>query len=339
MEPHHEPAASVIVPTHRGAHRLPVLLRALADQDVEEPWEVVVVLDGVVDESPRVLEQWSDRLDLRVVVHPEPRGLVEALNDGFAAARGRVLIRCDDDLTPGPEMVRRHLAHHATGQDVGVMGPTRDVFPDTAYAIAYGRPATARSLAATYSRPVEQRWIGWAAHNSVTRRVWDRAGRFDPRFVYGQDSELGFRLAQAGVHLVVDPALELEHRGPALDTATRAPRAFVSGASRRLFLSVHGPARSPAAPVAGIRAHIWQAMVRAISTMVRSREGYARAGRLVDGALRVLPPPVGGRLVAVVVESAGRSGLRHGRTDLGVYKGQKKAELDRESDGEQRRPQ
>jgi GT2 family glycosyltransferase len=315
-----------------------VLLRSLADQDVEEPWEVVVVLDGVVDESPQVLEQWSDRLDLRVVVHTEPRGLVEALNDGFAAARGRVLIRCDDDLTPGPEMVRRHLAHHTTGQDVGVMGPTRDVFPDTPYAVAYGRPATARSLTATYARPAEQRWVAWAAHNSVTRPVWDRAGRFDPRFVYGQDSELGFRLAQAGVRLVVDPALELEHRGPALDTATRAPRAFVSGASRRLFEAVHGPAHSSAAPVAGFRAHLWQATVRAISTMVRSREGYARAGRLVDDALRVLPPRVGGRLVAVVVESAGRSGLRHGRTDLEVYKGQKSAELDRESDREQRRP-
>ena len=129
MEPIDEPAASVIVPTHRGAHRLPVLLDALAAQDVDEPWEVVVVLDGVLDDSPRLLEQWQDRLDLRIVVHPEPLGLVDALNDGYAAARGRVLIRCDDDLTPGPDMVRRHIAHHTAAGDVGVMGPTRDVFP------------------------------------------------------------------------------------------------------------------------------------------------------------------------------------------------------------------
>ena len=207
MEPTSAPAASVIVPTHRGAHRLPVLLEALAGQVVEEPWEVVVVLDGVLDDSPRVLEQWRDRLDLHVVVHPEPLGLVDALNDGYAAARGRVLIRCDDDLTPASDMVRRHIAHHAVPGDLGVMGPTRDVFPDTPYASAYGRPATSRSLRAAYVRPPEERWVGWAAHNSVTRAVWARAGRFDPRFVYGQDSELGFRLAQEGVHLVVDPEL------------------------------------------------------------------------------------------------------------------------------------
>ena len=185
-------------------------------------------------------------------------------------------------------------------------------------------------------RPAEQRWIGWAAHNSVTRAVWDRAGRFDPRFVYGQDSELGFRLARAGVRLVVDRALELEHRGPALDTATRAPRAFVSGASRRLFESVHGEVHAAQDRVHGVRAHAWQTAVRSISTVVRSPGGYARAGRLVDVALRFLPAPVGGRLVAVVVESAGRSGRLHGRTDLAVYRGQKSAELSRESDREQR---
>ena len=115
--------------------------------------------------------------------------MVVALNDGYAAARGRVLIRCDDDLTPGPDMIRRHLAHHAAGgQEVGVMGPTEDIFPDSPYAMAYGRPATERSLRAAYARPADQRWVGWAAHNSVTRSAWDRAGGFDPRFVYGQDS-------------------------------------------------------------------------------------------------------------------------------------------------------
>ena len=36
------PAATVIVPTHRGAHRLPRLLAALEAQDLPEPWEMNV---------------------------------------------------------------------------------------------------------------------------------------------------------------------------------------------------------------------------------------------------------------------------------------------------------
>ena len=46
MEHDDTPVASVIVPTHRGAHRLGALLAALEAQDLTEPWEVVVVVDG-----------------------------------------------------------------------------------------------------------------------------------------------------------------------------------------------------------------------------------------------------------------------------------------------------
>ena len=56
--------ASVIVPTHRGAHRLPTLLEALSRQVHPGPWEVIVVLDGVLDDSAEVLESWRRRLHL-----------------------------------------------------------------------------------------------------------------------------------------------------------------------------------------------------------------------------------------------------------------------------------
>ena len=57
------------------------------------------------------------------------------------------------------------------------------------------RPANRRLLDAAYHREAGQRWVSWAANNSVHREAWARVGGFDPRFVYGQDSELGWRLA------------------------------------------------------------------------------------------------------------------------------------------------
>ena len=50
------PAVSVVVPTRGGARRLPVLLEALAGQVLDEPWEVVVVLDGDVDGSRQLID-------------------------------------------------------------------------------------------------------------------------------------------------------------------------------------------------------------------------------------------------------------------------------------------
>lgn len=322
-------AASVVVPSHRGAHRLPDLLEAFAAQDVQEPWELVIALDGVLDESPQIIEAFSERVPLRVMATQKPRGVVATLNDAFNQAHGQVLIRCDDDLTPRPDYVRRHLAHHAGRTDVGVVGPTRDVFPETRYAKVYGIPANERLLAAAYEREPDMRWISWAANNSVHRDSWAKVGGFDPRFVYGQDSELGLRLKEiAGVEIVIDPELEIEHRGPSTSAANRVPRAFVSGASARLFDVVH-PGRKPAlvATAGGPKAQVWSRAVSRVADRVTDKDGYERLGRFVDRVISRLPARAAGKVVAFAVEAAGQAGRRHGNLDLSSYKGTKEAEL------------
>lgn len=324
--------ATVIVPSHRGAHRLPTLLQALAAQDHEGPWEALIVLDGVLDDSRTVLDRFAERVPLRVLAFPEPRGVCSALNDGYAAAAGRVLIRCDDDLRPAPDMVRRHVAWHQGRDDLGVIGTTRDEFPDTIYARVYGRVANERLLRSAYARPVDQRWVSWAAHNSVTRESWDLAGGFDPSFVYGEDSELGYRLHLAGVHMEIDPALEIPHLGPATTAADRIPRAFVAGASRRRFAQTHPEAGRPpvsAAP-ASPAARAWGLGTRTLSAIVRTREGHRRVGAAVERVIPHVPERVARRMVAFAVEAAGASGAAYGPVDLNSLKNQKSRELARE---------
>lgn len=322
--------ASVVVPTHGGGHRLAQLLGALEAQTFSGPWEVVVVVDGVVDDTLDVLSTTRGALTLRTVVLQESLGVAGALNAGYAAAAGRVLIRCDDDLTPGPEMVARHVAWHEPPGMRGVIGPTRDSFPDTPYARTYGRRANERALAAIYERPSSDRWLHWAAHNSLTRETWDLVGGFDEGFPYGEDSELGWRLARAGVALHVDRELEIEHRGPATSASSRVPRAFVAGASRRAFLAVHPEAAYPEAGARDFRARVWQGATTALARAVRTRDGFAWVGRVVDGVLPMLPARVAGRLIAFTVESAGKSGARHGPDDLGALRVQKQSDLSAE---------
>lgn len=321
---------SVVVPSHRGAHRLPVLLDALEVQDYRGSWEVVVVLDGLLDDSNEILESYKPKLPLRVVAHTTPQGVISAMNSGTEEARGRIVIRCDDDLTPAPDFVTRHMSHHAPGTHRGVVGPTRDVFPDTAYARVYGRPANERSLRTAYARSTDKTWISWAANNSAPKEDLLAVGGFDPRFVYGQDSELGYRLHERGLEIVVDPGLEIEHRGPSSTAVTRIPRAFVSGASRRLFNRVHpGVHDKPAAP-RGTKAHVWHAAVAGLSWLLRTPDSWRTAGARIDPLLEHLPESWGHTLVALFVESAGRAGQLHGSDDLSVYKKQKTAELARE---------
>ena len=138
--------ASVIIPSFNGARRLPRLMAALSQQDTLHSWEAIVVLDGSDDDSERVLEAVTG-VPLRVVVLPENQGTASALNAGFASAVGDVLIRCDDDLVPGPDFVRLHIEQHEDQQHVGIIGLCRNILPDTPYAVVYGREADRRVTA------------------------------------------------------------------------------------------------------------------------------------------------------------------------------------------------
>lgn len=309
--------ASVIVPSHCGAGRLPGLLEALAAQDHQGQWEVVVVVDGALDSSAEVLTSWQERLPLQVVALETQQGVVSALNQGYAAAQGRVLIRCDDDLLPGPHMVRRHVELHTGREDLGVVGPTRDAFADTAYARAYGRPTNARALAAAYARPPQERWISWAAHNSLTRATWDAHGGFDPAFAYSEDTELGLRLHEAGVEIVVDRDLELAHTAPATSVKERAARAWVSGAARSALRRAHPRAfAEPSDTPAGV----WGRLVTGVARGLSSREGCARAGAVMDRVIAVAPTPAAGKMIAALVEAAAWAGERRGSQDLAGYR-------------------
>lgn len=322
------PAASVIVPTHRGAHRLPRLLATLEAQDFAGPWELVVVVDGHDVETEALLEDRQERLPLRVVVRQRSCGVAAALNTGYGAAAGRVLVRCDDDLTPAADMVSRHVAHHTGPEPLGVIGPTRDVLSNSRYARVYGRMAGARALHAAYTRPEQLRWLGWAAHNSMTRATWEAVGGFDESFSYREDNDLGLRLVKLGLRLVVDPRLEIEHRGAAADTRTRAARAWVSGASEVLFADRH-PEAAPllVARASTTREKLWSGATTVLSTAIRDRKAAGIAGGITDRLLPVLPVRAGGRAVALVVEASARSGRRLGIPDHQAYRAQKDAEV------------
>ncbi len=310
-----ELSVSVVVPTRGGASRLPILLDALAAQVADDPWEVVVVLDGDIDGSAAVIEAYADRVPLRVVRRTGGDGVAAALAAGYREARGEIVLRCDDDLTPPPGLVAGHLARHRArpsgAAPLGVISMTRDVFPDTPYAGSYGRPANERLLAEAYARPAGERWRHWAACNSVPMAAYAAVGGFDQAMQYREDSELGLRLARSGVEMVIDPALEVEHRGPATDTATRAARAFTSGASTLAF-----DARHPGShPVGSPTRDPWGRAVSAAAARIDSRAAAAALGRRVDATLPRLPEPVRAKAVALAVEAAAAAGQRVGDAD------------------------
>lgn len=300
------PAASIVVPTRGGSQRLPVLLDALRAQTLDD-FEVIVVIDGDIDESADVVERVKGRLPLRTIVFPENCGRSAALNAGFAAARGRVLIRCDDDLVPGPDYVSAHVLRHS-GEPCGVIGLYRNVYRPSAYARAYGRERDIRFRHDAYGMPADQTWRLWAGNVSVTRDTFDRVGVYDTAYrAYGwEDVDWGYRLAQLDVPVVFARELETTHTGSAPTTAVRVDKAFHSGAARMTFVQKHGLAMfDPDQSGAGW----WGKLVRAVAAAV-GRRGFVILGKFADVTADYLPKYVAEKLISLLVEAAALSGRR-----------------------------
>lgn len=304
------PAASVVVPTHGGVRRLPILLAALASQDTQD-FEVLVVVDGDVDGSEAEVQRWRPALNVRTVVFPENRGRSAALNAGAEAAQGTILIRCDDDLEPRPNFVSGHVLRHVDGP-CGVVGLTTNVFPETPYARAYGRKADTRALASALALSPERRWRLWAANVSVSATTHAALGGYDGRYRrYGwEDVDFGYRLHGAGIPVVVAPELMARHHGASTTTAARSLRALHSGAARESFVDIHGHEALEAAFERGGGVGPWNRLVSLASTVATERT-LPVYGRTVDRLARMLPAAVSEKLIALAVESAGLSGVRY----------------------------
>lgn len=295
------PTVSVISPSYRGETKLPRLLAAFAAQ-TDADFELIVVVDGDLDSSADLLRA-SPMPQLHPIVLPDNQGRVGALNAGFRAARGKILVRCDDDVEPSADFIETlRRSHSESGAAFAV--PTRDVLEDSPFARAYGLPRDASFRRTAYSGAVPA-WRCWGGVCSVTREMWETVGEYSTAYTaYGwEDVDYGYRLTEAGYDVVLAPDLECDHFGAAATTEARAVRAYEAGAARTVFTGRHPEALPPQTPPTGA----WGTLVKGLA---RRSDGasIARTARRVDRLVPRLPRSVAQKAIALVVEAASLAG-------------------------------
>ncbi len=120
---------SVVIPTHGRPELLLRCLHALRDQEIEEPFEVIVV-----DDAPQGSKVPEVTGLLTRVAASGGRGPAVARNTGIAMAAGEIILFTDDDTQPDPRWIRSAVAHLDAHPDhVGVEGPTRSPAFDLLY--------------------------------------------------------------------------------------------------------------------------------------------------------------------------------------------------------------
>lgn len=96
---------SVIIPAYNAAKYLREAVDTAVNQTYRDT-EILVVDDGSTDETPRILDEYGDRIR---VLHQQNRGRAAACNTGVDAARGEWIAFLDADDLWLPEKLERQV--------------------------------------------------------------------------------------------------------------------------------------------------------------------------------------------------------------------------------------
>ena len=198
------PTASVIVPARNAELTLPRTLRALAGQDLDGGYEVIVVDDGSRDRTAELAERAASGAGAPVtVLHQPPLGPAAARNRGAAYAHAATLAFCDADVFPAPGWLRAGVG--ALGNADLVQGC---VWPDPEAPLG----PFDRTLWIT-----SQVGLWETANLFVTRAVFDAAGGFEewlrPRRgkALAEDVWFGYRALRDGARPAFCPDALAHH--------------------------------------------------------------------------------------------------------------------------------
>ena len=196
------PTLSVIMPVYNTALYLAEAIESILNQTFTD-YEFICVDDGSTDRSLSILKEYALKDDRFHIISRPNTGIVGALNDGLAVARGKFIARMDGDDLSTPERFTLELAFLNENPDhVAVSSQVLLIDPDGTLIGPTYQPLTHEEIDEALFKGNSSAFIHAAM--IVRRDVIQAIGGYREKYKTLEDFDLFLRLIEHG-HLANHP--------------------------------------------------------------------------------------------------------------------------------------
>ena len=213
-----EPVVSIVIPVYGEVDYTYRCLRSLWSHRSHYSFEVIIVDDCSPDNTLSMLKTIEG---VRIVRNETNQGFIRSCNNGAREAHGKLLVMLNNDTVVLSGWLDELVNTFNCIPQAGLVG-SKLVYPDGRMQEAggiiwrdgsgwnYGRLQDANRPEYNYLRDVD---YCSGASLMITKKLYDQLGGFDEHYLpaYGEDSDLAFRVRQAGYRVLYQPLSQVVH--------------------------------------------------------------------------------------------------------------------------------
>jgi glycosyltransferase involved in cell wall biosynthesis len=178
---------SIVTPSYNQARYIEQTIKSVLSQDYPRI-EYLIVDGGSTDGSQNIIKKYEDKLGWWV--SEKDRGQTDAINKGFARARGDVLAWINSDDTYEPGAVTAAVSYLRDHPEVGM------VYGDCNFINESGKVIGRFNSAQTNYRLLRRGYAHIPQQTMFFRAdLWKQVGPLDPSFYFAMDYDLWTRIA------------------------------------------------------------------------------------------------------------------------------------------------